>query len=111
MWVDGADGGLAGGSHAGWRLTQERTTNKWLRDVQGPRWLELYSAPFCCLSEVQVGPVSLLKAAEGCLTLTVKFLMVVRCQTFRTVQVPVCNYLGFYIYYTVVSVIQSLILN
>jgi hypothetical protein len=62
--------GLAGGIDAGRRITQGRAGVGRLRADEESRWREPYSAPRCCLSAVQVGPASLLKAAEGCMALT-----------------------------------------
>jgi hypothetical protein len=82
--------GLAGGIYVGRRLSQERTTVEVLQDVQGSRWLERYSAPFCCYSADQVGPVSLLKAAEGCMALADQYCMVDSYQTLD----PYVDYFG-----------------
>jgi hypothetical protein len=91
--------GLAGGIHAGRQLTQEWARVGRLRADQESRWRELYSAPCCCLSADQVRSASLLKAAEGCMALTDRFLSAVKCQACRTGRILAYNDFGIlYIY-------------
>jgi hypothetical protein len=98
--------GLAGGIHAGQRLTQEWARVERLRAEQESRWREPYSAACCCLSADQVGPASLLKAAEGCMALTDRFLSVVKCQTCRADRILVYNYFGIlYIYIYIYNIV------
>jgi hypothetical protein len=58
---------------------------------------------------VQVGPESLLKAAEGYMALTIKYLMVVTCRHLEQFDFLCVIILGFYMYYTVDLVVLSLI--
>jgi hypothetical protein len=64
---------------------------------QGSRWLEPYSAPCCYYSAHQVGPVSLLKAGEGCMALTDQYFMVDRYQIVDPTDYVYVVYFGIFI--------------